>query len=84
MFSSVYLKTNYFRLKLKIYFFNRSEGKLAVLSVFRFKPLVFSWEQVFSAGSHILTLRCVAWSIFKWRFSSCVCGIFFSVHYLQN
>lgn len=47
-----YLKTKYFRLKWIKFFL--IEGRLAFLSVFRFKTLIFLLEQVFSANNRIV------------------------------
>ena len=84
IFSSVIWKPIILGWNKKYFFFTISEGRLAVLSVFRFKPLVFSWEQVFSANNHILTLKCITLSVFKWKCSSHICGVSFFVHYSQN
>lgn len=62
---------------MKNSFCNGNEGRLAVISVFRIKTLVFSWEQVFSAKNYILTSKLVTLRMFKWKILSHMWNILF-------
>lgn len=57
--------------------FNRNEGRLALIS--RFKTLVFSWEQVFSANNYLLTSKLITLRMFKWKMLSHMWNILFII-----